>query len=157
MADSSHTVLGFDFGMKRIGVAVGQTLTGTTSPLQTLNCINGNPNWNIISHLIAEWSPLALIVGLPFTADGNETMIISMVKIFIYRLKDRYQLPVYTIDEYLSSHEAQSRLESHHFNQQRHRHKKTQLLRAKIDSLAAQVILQTWLTEYYTKHKNSRA
>ncbi|CAK0771743.1 putative pre-16S rRNA nuclease [Gammaproteobacteria bacterium] len=145
---SSHTIVGFDFGLRRIGVAVGQTLTGTASPLQTLRCIDGNPDWHIISRIIAEWCPIAIVVGLPLTADGTKTTLFGAVQLFIRHLEGRYRLPVHTIDEHLSSHEAETRLMIPEYPvARRTRAKKVRFSKEAIDRVAAQVILQTWLAE----------
>jgi putative Holliday junction resolvase len=68
-----QTLLGFDYGKLRIGIAVGQDITGTASALCTLNCPDGRPDWDKISDLIAEWSPSSLVVGLPLHADGSDS------------------------------------------------------------------------------------
>ncbi|CAK0776804.1 ribonuclease H-like domain containing nuclease [Gammaproteobacteria bacterium] len=152
MNNSSGTILGFDFGLRRIGVAVGQTLTGTATPLQTLRCTDGRPDWEVVTRLIAEWSPIALVVGLPITADGTETSFLTAVRAFVRRLEGRYRLPVHTVDEHLSSREAESRLVAGEGYLVRGRSARSgaQLRptrREDIDRVAAQVILQTWLAD----------
>ncbi|CAK0778770.1 ribonuclease H-like domain containing nuclease [Gammaproteobacteria bacterium] len=152
MTNPPRTLLGFDFGLRRIGVAVGQTLTGTAAPLQTLRCIDGNPDWEVISRLIGEWCPVALVVGLPITADGTETPFLAAVRGFVRRLEGRYQLPVHTIDEHLSSHEAELRLSVAGSHLPRGTsggagRKARPSAREAIDRVAAQVILQTWLAD----------
>ena len=129
-------LLGFDFGSKRIGVAVGQLVTGTARELVTLNNRNGAPDWDAITHLLDEWRPDALVVGLPLNLDGSEHEVSRMAKRFGNRLRGRYNLPVFTIDERLSSSEAESLLaEQGRFD------------RADVDKVAARLILESWLAE----------
>jgi putative Holliday junction resolvase len=103
------TLLGFDFGLQRIGVAVGQQLTGTAMALATVRSRNGKPDWDMISELIKTWRPDALVVGLPLHADGSESGFTRNVKRFIRQLEDRFKLPVHLMDERLSSHAAAQR------------------------------------------------
>ncbi|MBI4694265.1 MAG: Holliday junction resolvase RuvX [Gammaproteobacteria bacterium] len=100
------TALGFDFGEKRIGVAVGQTLTATANPLATLPAEHGQPDWNALARLIAQWQPEKLVVGMPRTADGAPHALKPAVERFARRLHARYRLPVEFVDETLSSHGA---------------------------------------------------
>lgn len=131
-----RVLLGFDFGSKRIGVAVGQELTGTARELLTLNNLNGAPDWDAITRLLEEWRPDALVVGLPLNLDGSEHEVSRMAKRFGNRLRGRYNLPVFTIDERLSSSEAESLLaEQGRFD------------RADVDKVAARLILESWLAE----------
>jgi putative Holliday junction resolvase len=130
------TVLCFDFGMKRIGVAVGQTLTANARPLMVLSAQNGAPAWDQVSQLIEQWQPQALVVGLPLAMDGTESDITKAAKRFGNRLNGRYHLPVYTMDERLSSMEAEELQKSGGV--------KTE----SVDSLAAAIILESWLAEY---------
>ena len=136
MSDSPRTLLGFDFGTKRIGVAVGQELTRTATALTTLNSPDGGPDWAGISRLIEEWQPAALVVGLPLNLDGSESESSRLARRFGNRLTGRYNLPVFTADERLSSTEAEAILaEQGRFE------------KADIDKLAAQLILQSWLED----------
>jgi putative Holliday junction resolvase len=129
------TLLGFDFGLQRIGVAVGQELTGTATALATVRSRNGNPDWDMVEELISTWRPDALVVGLPLHADGSESGFTRRVKRFIRQLEDRYKLPVHTMDERLSSHAAA----------QRGGDGKHELESRGIDAVAAKEILQSWL------------
>ncbi|MFO7604141.1 MAG: Holliday junction resolvase RuvX [Gammaproteobacteria bacterium] len=135
------TLLGFDFGSKRIGVATGQTITGSVSALTTLNSVNGQPDWQTIGKLITEWQPDLLIVGLPLNMDGTDTRITPTVRRFGNQLKGRYNLPVEMVDERLTSVEARSRL--HADTSLRHK----RFDREQVDQIAAQVIVQSWLTQ----------
>ena len=138
---NSDTYLGFDFGNKKIGTAVGQTITTSASPLQTIRSINQNPNWEIITKLIQEWRPAGLVVGISKQADGSDNLITPRMLKFCRQLEGRYRLPVYQQDETLSTFEAKQMLfDEVNVNVSR--------LWEVQDQLSAQLILQTWLNEY---------
>lgn len=132
---AARTLLCFDYGLKRIGVAVGQELTGTASALTTVSARDGKPDWDAISRLFEEWRPDAVVVGLPLNMDGSEHELSRRARRFGNQLHGRYNLPAHLIDERLSSLEAETLLKgrSHH--------------KQDIDKLAARVILETWLAE----------
>jgi putative Holliday junction resolvase len=137
----SDTYLGFDFGNKKIGVAVGQTTTGTASPLQTIRSINQTPNWDIIGKLIEQWRPAGLVVGVSRQADGSDNPVTPRMLKFCRQLEGRYHLPVYQQDESLSTFEAKQMLfDEVGVNA-------TKLWEVQ-DQLAAQLILQTWLNDH---------
>lgn len=130
-----QTLLGFDFGLQRIGVATGQVITGTATALSTVKARDGQPDWNVISELIQTWKPDALVVGLPRYDDGTDSDITDSVRRFIRQLEGRYRLPVHTMDEKLSSRAAREQLDNHADPEA-----------AKgIDAVAARIILQDWL------------
>jgi len=128
-------VLAFDFGSRKIGVAVGQSTTGCASPLTTLPCLAGLPDWRAIEALVAEWQADILVVGLPRPADGGETALTRQVRSFASQLAGRTRRAVALVDERLSSAEARARL-----GQRRGRGKS-----ASVDAVAASVILESWL------------
>lgn len=132
-----QTLMGFDYGTKRIGVAVGQELTRTATPLETVTVANAKPDWAAITRLIASWQPGALIVGLPLNEDGSEHDVTRAVLRFSQQLHARFDLPVHTVDERLSSFAAEHMPRPHGASPKRS--KQT------IDKVAAQVILQAWL------------
>lgn len=132
------TYLGFDFGNKKIGVAVGHLLTGIASPLQTLRSLNQNPDWENIGKLIKEWQPAGMVVGISKQADGSDNLITQRMLKFCRQLEGRYQLPVFQQDETLSTFEAKQML----FEEIKVTATK---LWAVQDQLAAQLILQSWL------------
>jgi putative Holliday junction resolvase len=137
----SDTYLGFDFGNKKIGVAVGQTTTGTASPLQTIRSINQTPNWDIIGKLIEQWRPAGLVVGVSRQADGSDNPVTPRMLKFCRQLEGRYHLPVYQQDESLSTFEAKQMLfDDVGVNA-------TKLWEVQ-DQQAAQLILQTWLNDH---------
>ncbi len=135
---SDGPLLGFDFGSKRIGVAIGQTLTGSARPLTTLNNRDGAPDWSAISTLIEQWQPVALVVGLPLHMDGSEHDMTRAARRFGNRLAGRYNLPVHHVDERLTSIEAEQALGSAG---------RGGYDKGEVDRLAAQTILQTWLDQ----------
>ena len=132
-------VLGFDFGMKRIGVAVGQTITKSARPLTTLKANQGIPQWEVLNKLIKTWQPDALVVGIPLNMDGTEQPLTQAATAFSNELKQRYEVPVYGMDERLSTKDARERL----FNQGGYK----ALQKGQVDSVAAQLILQNWLEQ----------
>ncbi|NOS87044.1 MAG: Holliday junction resolvase RuvX [Methylococcaceae bacterium] len=137
---SGDTYLGFDFGNKKIGVAVGQTQTATASPLLTLRSYNQVPNWDGISKLIKEWQPVGLVVGISKQNDGSDNVITPRMLKFCRQLEGRYQLPVYQQDEALTTFEAKQLL----FDEVNVNASKLWEVQ---DQLAAQLILQSWLNE----------
>ncbi|NOZ37931.1 MAG: Holliday junction resolvase RuvX [Gammaproteobacteria bacterium] len=135
----SRTLLGFDFGRNRIGVAVGQEVTCTVTPLLTLLGKNQKPDWSGISRLIEEWQPELLVVGLPLQEDGGEQDMSKAARRFGNQLKGRYNLPVELVDERYSSLEANMLLRE----KQAPRVKKS--MPQYNDHIAAQLILQSWM------------
>lgn len=131
------TLLGFDYGTRRIGVAVGQKLTHSATPLVTLATRDSKPDWEAITRLIKEWQPGALVVGVPL-GGGGERPVARAARRFSLQLQQRYGLPVHTVDERLSSHAAQRASP---------KGRRRAGSKSAIDHLAAQVILQTWLDE----------
>ena len=133
---TSHTYLGFDYGAKRIGVAVGNTVSGSASALDTVKVTSNKTDWEHISRLLAEWQPDALIVGLPIKMDRTDNPITADAKRFANRLHGRYHLPVHLVDERLTSHMALSEIRDAGYNRRS---------RDLVDSYAAREILQTFL------------
>mgnify|MGYP002715013870 CR=1 FL=1 len=109
----SQTVLAFDYGTKSIGVAVGQSLTGTASPLKALKANDGIPNWQQIEALLNEWQPDYLVVGLPLNMDGTEQPLTARVHKFVNRLHGRFGVQVKTQDERLTTVESRAQLNGH--------------------------------------------
>jgi putative Holliday junction resolvase len=141
----TDTYLGFDFGTRKIGLAVGQTATLTASPLQTIRAINQNPDWKIISKLIQEWRPVGLVVGISRQDSGADNLVTPRMLKFCRQLEGRYNLPVYQQDETLSTFEAKQMLfDDINVNA-------TKLWQVQ-DQLAAQLILQTWLNGHTLKN-----
>ena len=129
------TLLGFDFGPRKIGVAVGQKVTGSASALTTIRSRRDKPDWERIGQLVGEWRPQAAVVGLPFNMDDTEGEVAPGARRFARQLQGRFGLEVHLVDERLTSLEAQRQLG------------KCATSREAIDAMAAKLILETWLGE----------
>ena len=127
--------MGFDVGRLRIGVAVGDAITGSARPVRVLSTRQQRPDWDAIAHLIAEWRPDTLVVGVPRHADETANTVTETALRFSRQLQGRFCLPVATIDERLSSWEAEQRS-----SQTGHRRGSDSAL----DAHAAAVILESW-------------
>ena len=130
------TVLAFDFGEKRIGVATGETLLGSAHPLTVIRAESNDDRFAAIGKLIAEWQPVQLVVGLPTHADGTPHETTRLAQKFAERLRRRFHLPVAFADERLTSLDAEARL--------RETGRDSRSARPLLDAVAAQLILQTW-------------
>ncbi|WP_417686816.1 Holliday junction resolvase RuvX [Pseudidiomarina gelatinasegens] len=132
-------VIGFDFGTHSIGVAVGQTVTGTASPLTALKAKDGQPNWDAVAKLLADWQPELLVVGLPLNMDGTEQPLTDLARKFANRLHGRFGIKVALQDERLTTVAAKEDL----FGRGGYK----QLQKGKVDSAAAQLILEDFLSQ----------
>ena len=133
---ASETLLGFDFGTKSIGVAVGQQLTGTARALTALKAQDGTPDWKLIEKLLKEWQPDYVVVGLPLNMDGTEQELTARARKFANRLHGRFGLRVELQDERLSTVEARADL----FERGGFR----ALQKGQVDSQSAVIILEDW-------------
>jgi len=133
------TVLAFDYGLHNIGVAYGQTLTGSGTELPPLSAKDGIPDWNNVQTLLNEWKPKQLIVGLPLNMDGSESELCIRAKKFGRRLHGRFNIDVDYMDERLSTFDAkqEAKLRGH----------KGDYRNNPIDSIAARLILESWFTQ----------
>lgn len=136
---SANNYVGFDYGEKTIGIAVGNDSSRQAHPLSAIRVIRGQPEWDRIGKLIGEWRPVALIVGLPLNMDGTENPVTSQARKFGNRLNGRYNLPVHMVDERLTTRDARTELYNAGVTEKRHK--------PVLDKLAAQAILQTYLNE----------
>ncbi len=136
------TLLGFDYGTRRTGVAVGQTITGTATPLYSLHWQGCEPNWQAIKALISTWQPQALVVGLPQTTDRQKPSMETLVKRFCNALRQKFGLPVYTCDESYTTLDAYQRLKT--MRQAGHTKK---IAKGDIDAMAAAIVLESWMTD----------
>lgn len=136
------TLLAFDVGARRIGVAVGNTVSGSARELGVLDVFEAGPDWPRLERWIGEWRPDALVVGDPATLDGGDQPIRQRARAFAGELARRYRLPVGQIDERRSSVEAAQRFAAGRAAGARKRHQASQL-----DALAAVIILERWLAE----------
>lgn len=143
-ATAPQTILAFDFGMRRIGVAVGQDVTGSASPLGVVANGGDGADHSRIKELIGEWRPASLVVGLPAHADGSASPMQTLVLQFVAEL-DRYGLPVTTVDERYTSLEAEAGLKNARAAGQRRR-----ISREAIDSAAAVLIAERYLAGRHT-------
>lgn len=134
-----NTVLGFDFGTTRMGVAIGQSITGSATPLAPLKAKEGIPNWDEIAKLVDEWKPDAFVVGLPLDMDGSENEMCQRARKFAKRLHGRFNRPYHMMDERLSSYEAKGQVIARGGNRN--------FKDNSVDGLAAQMILETWFME----------
>ena len=134
------TVLAFDYGDKYLGVAVGQTITHSATPLHYLKMRDGGPPWDTIEALLQEWRPGIVVVGLPLNLDGTESDMSRRARRFSNRLNGRFGVTVFFQDERLSSFEAKSQLAANSSSRRRG---------GEIDSLAAVIILDHWFSQQY--------
>ena len=132
----SGTVLAFDFGERRIGIAVGEHLINSANPLTTIDNESNEVRFAAITELINEWQPKLLVVGLPLSLDGSETEVTQLCKKFARRLNGRFNLPVMLIDERYSSAEASQLLNQTGI--------KGRAQKAMLDQVAAQTILRSY-------------
>jgi putative Holliday junction resolvase len=133
------TFLGFDYGSKLIGVAVGSRHSGLAQEVCTVKATRAGPHWEHISRLIGEWKPQALVVGLPRNMDDSPNPMTKAARQFGKQLGDRYNLPVHMVDERLTTVAAKVTLSESGVPVRRHK--------AKVDSFAAKTILQAFLDE----------
>lgn len=131
-----NQVLAFDFGTSRIGVAAGQSLTGTATPQAPISAVDGIPNQQQLDDLFKQWQPDNIVVGIPFNMDGSIGDIAYRARKFANRLHERYKIPCFLMDERLSSTEAKEI----HFATGG----KNDFAKGKIDGIAAQLILESW-------------
>lgn len=129
-------LLGFDYGTHKIGIAVGQAMTGTATPLETLGLVKHKPDWERIGALLEEWRPEALVVGHPFEMNDREADNADKAKRFARQLQGRFHLPVHLADERLTSREAWAQLGD-----------AAAADPTRVDAYAAKLILETWLND----------
>jgi putative Holliday junction resolvase len=140
VSTTGEVVMAFDYGARRIGVAVGQTSTASASPAGTV-AVHGEPDWPALDRCLREWAPGRLLVGLPYNMDGTETTLAAACRAFAAELTRRYGLPVSLIDERLTSAAATADL-----REARRAGARTRRVRREdIDAHAARLILETWL------------
>ncbi len=132
--------MAFDFGTQRIGIAVGQRVTGKATPIEPIKACDGIPNWEDLGKIIEEWKPQAFLTGLPLNMDGSPSDLSRRANKFANRLEGRFHKPSFTHDERLTSYEAKgimiNRGGSRNFGEN------------SVDGIAAQLILESFLTQY---------
>ena len=141
--DLQGTLLAFDFGLKRIGVAVAETILGNARGLGVVNHSESGPDWSEIDDLLKDWQPVLLLVGYPCNMDGSPSEMSDRALEFAAELKKRSRIPVEPVDERLSSSEAMDQLRQ----QRRDGLRKRRINKELIDQEAARLLLQQWLTE----------
>ncbi len=134
------TLLAFDFGTQRIGIATGQRITATAHPLNPIKARDGVPDWDVLQRLIDEWQPDAFVVGLPLNMDGTPSDMSRRAKKFAGRLEGRFHRPSFTHDERLSSYEAKGRVIAQGGNRD--------FGANSVDGIAAQLILESWMAAW---------
>jgi putative Holliday junction resolvase len=136
---SPLTLFGIDFGTRKIGVAVGQTVTSTAMGIAVIPVRGGEPLWEELDKLVTQWKPGAFVVGMPYNMDGTESEMTAQARKFADKLTGRYERPCHTVDERLSTRAAReisrnnAELLGKRYND-----------RAKVDAMAAQLLLESW-------------
>jgi putative Holliday junction resolvase len=134
-ATGERLVLGFDFGTRHIGVAIGQEITASARPLTGVRRQGNRPDWESIAALIRDWQPDALVVGIPYHLDGSDAPLTQPARRFGRQLQGRFDLPVFEVDERLSSAAVTPAA----------KRRRGIPVKADLDALAASVILEDWL------------
>ena len=132
-------IIGFDFGQKRIGVAIGNNISKSAQALITIESTSSNQKFEVIQKIMDEWQPVSIVVGVPFNVDGSEHKVTNLCKKFAKQLEQKYALPIYLIDERYTSIEASYEIQDKKIDL-----KKRKLL---IDQIAAKIILQSYLDQ----------
>jgi putative holliday junction resolvase len=140
---NAQSYFGIDYGTRKIGVSVGQTLTRTAMGIAVIAVRSGEPDWPALDQLVQRWKPNAFIVGMPYNMDGTESDMTARAKVFADTLTERYKLPWHGIDERLSTRAAReitrdnAELIGKRYND-----------RAKVDAMAAQLVLESWFESH---------
>lgn len=141
-ASNGAVYLGFDYGARRIGVAVGDAVTWLARPLPTIANAR-EPDWNALTRVLRDWRPSAAIVGLPVDLDGNEQAITGQARAFAEQLRIRFGIPVHLCDERMSSRAADDEIRSARADGRKTR----RVRKGERDGVAARLILEQWLGE----------
>ena len=139
MNSGTKVILAFDFGLKHIGVAIGQEITNTAQTFFSLDAKNGEPDWSQLDPLVKEWNPKLMVVGNPLNMDGSDSEIKKDSDKFSDLINKRYNVPVELMDERLTTREAKARLKS----------EEGSFISSGKDThqIAAQIILENWFSE----------
>ena len=139
--------MAFDFGIKRIGIAVGQRVTDQATPIDPIPARDGIPDWSALAAIIEEWQPHAFVTGLPLNMDGSDGPITQRARKFANRLEGRFHRPSFTHDERLTSYEAKGEViaagGNRNFGQN------------SVDGIAASLILESWFRQYNAEHNDA--
>lgn len=137
------TLFGIDFGTRKIGVAVGQTITRTAMGIGVVPVHKHEPDWNALDKLVQQWKPGAFVVGMPFNMDGSDSDMTARARHFARVLSERYGKPCHEVDERLSTRAAREITRDNagmigkRYND-----------RSKVDAMAAQLLLESWFSAY---------
>jgi len=146
MPDQVKIVVALDFGLKRIGIASGDTLTQTAHPRSTVSNGPHGPDWQALERLLADTRPARIAVGEPYNADGTASPLTDAARRFAAELATRSSLPVDLVDERWSSQDAEERLRSQRASGER----KRRVTREAVDAAAAAIILERWFAKQDT-------
>ncbi len=135
-------ILAFDFGLRRLGLAAGDTLTRSARALRTLPCNAGEPDWTLLLREVSAVGAHQLVVGCPYNVDDSDSAITGKARDFAAELQSRSGLPVHLVDERFSSLEAEEMLRGQRASGQR----RNRIEKTDIDAMAAAIILERWLT-----------
>ena len=134
-------ILSFDFGTKSIGIAVGQQITSSASPVKSIKAHDGQPNWDTVEAIIKEWQPNLLVIGLPLNMDGSEQPMTLKAKKFANQLHGRFGLPIHLQDERLTTTDARTRL----FELGGYK----ALKKDQVDAISAVLILESYFEQHF--------
>jgi putative Holliday junction resolvase len=146
MPERAEIVVALDFGLKRIGIASGDTLTRAAHPRSTISNGPQGPDWQALLRVLADTDPARIAIGEPYNADGSESPLTQAARSFAAELTQRCGLPVDLVDERWSSQDAEQRLREQRANGTRAR----RVTRAAVDAEAAAVILERWFEQQTT-------
>ena len=132
-----RTIFAYDFGLKNIGLAIGQEITNTAQTFYTVQAKGGVPNWSELDKLVDDWTPDLFVVGNPFNMDGSRSEMQDSIDKFSINIQNRYKIEVEKIDERLSTREAMNRIND----------ETTDYKNSDKHSLSAQIILESWFRE----------
>jgi len=135
-----HTILSFDYGHKKIGLAVGNDYVKTANDLTSISSKKGTPDWASLNKIISDWQPNLLLLGLPLNMDGSESEFCKQIRSFGNQLKNRYNLAIDYEDERLSSNQADNLIRQ----SLDHKQGATKKLHTKRDQIAARLILESY-------------
>ena len=139
----SSTFIAFDFGMTKMGVAIGQNITNTASPLDPVVMRNGNPDWDLVERLIKEYRPTTIILGKPKVIDESSETLMKKIKAFKRSLERDFRQNVEWTPEHLTSKDAKEKLKVRRQEGILSR----KIMKGQIDSMAAAIFLQDWMNQ----------
>jgi putative Holliday junction resolvase len=139
MNSEAGVIVAFDFGLKHIGMAIGQEITNTAQTFYSLKAESGEPNWDELDIIVRDWQPKLFVVGNPINMDGSDSDMKEKSDKFSNLIRQRYNIPVELMDERLSTREARERMKSDsgHFVD----------ASADTHQISAQIILESWFRE----------